>query len=76
MAYLEEEPNNEDLEPSHAHHHQALDNTEVEDSPLRAAHRAKVPVLSRAEIFLIARDSRELARQLENRFLQRGGLFW
>jgi hypothetical protein len=52
-TYLEEEPHNEDLEARHANHHQALNNTEVKDSPLRTPDGAKIPVLSGAEVFLV-----------------------
>ena len=72
---LEEEPYNEHLQSRHTHHHQTLHNTEVKDPPFSAPDSAEIPVLSRAEIFLHSRDGRELARQLENRFFERGGLF-
>lgn len=72
---LEEEPHNKHLQSRHANHHQALNHTEVEDSPLRTSNRAEIPVLSRTEILLVPCDCRELARELEDRFFQRGCLF-
>ena len=56
IAYLEKEPNNKDLQTSHAHHHQALNHAEVEDPPLGASNRAEIPILARAEVLLVAGD--------------------
>lgn len=75
-TYLEEEANNKDLQTCHGHHHQTLNNRQVEDSPLCAADGAEVAVLASAEILLVAGDGRELARKLEDRLLEGGGLFW
>lgn len=76
VAYLEEEPDDEDLQTCHAHHHQALDDREVEYPPLRAPDGGEVPVLARPEVLLVARDGGELAGELEDRFFKRGRLFW
>ena len=61
VANLKKEPDNKDLKASHANHHQALNNTEVEDPPLRTPDRAEIPVLSRSEILLVTCNRRELA---------------
>ena len=53
---LEEEPDNENLQSCHTHHHQALNYTKVENPPLCTPNGAEVTILSRAEIFLIASD--------------------
>lgn len=76
MPYLEEEAHDKNLQACHGHHHERLNNTQVEDSPLSAPDRAEVAVLSCAEVLLVARDGRELARQLEDRLLKRSGLLW
>lgn len=75
-TYLEKEPHNKHLQPSHTNHHQALNNTEVKDTSLCASNCAEIPVLSGTEVLLVARDCRELARELEDGFLQRGSLLW
>jgi len=49
---LEEEPHNQNLQTSHAHHHDHLDQAEVEDSLLRAPDRAEVSVLAGSKVFL------------------------
>ena len=71
---LEEEPHNEDLQRSHRNHHQALNHAEVENTTLRTTNGAEVPVLSRAEVLLVAGDGGELSGQLEDRLLESGGL--
>ena len=58
---LEKEPHNKHLQPSHTNHHQTLNNTEIEDSPLRTPNRAEITILSCTEVFLVSCDSRELA---------------
>ena len=58
---LEEEPYDKNLQASHTHHHQTLNNTEVKDPPLRTPDRTKIAILSRAEIFLIPCNGRKLA---------------
>jgi len=72
---LEKETNNEYLKPSHAYHHQALNDAEIEDSPFCTPNRAEIAILSGAEVLLVPCNSRELARELENGFLQRRCLF-
>ena len=74
--YLEKESHDEHLQACHSHHHKRLDNTQVEDSSLCAPDRAEVAVLSCAEVLLVAGDGGELARQLEDRLLEGGGLLW
>jgi hypothetical protein len=55
-AYLEEEPDDEDLQASHTDHHQALNDAEIEDPSFRAPYCAEIPVLAGAEVLLISRD--------------------
>jgi len=73
---LEKEPHNEDLQPGHCDHHDALDNAEVENPPLSAAHCTEIAVFSCAKVFLVAVDSGELRAKLDDRLLQRGLLVW
>lgn len=58
---LEKEPNNEHLQPRHCHHHQALDNTEIENPLLSTAHGAEIAVLARPEVLLVPTDCGQLA---------------
>jgi hypothetical protein len=53
---LEEEAHNKDLQRRHGNHHQRLNNAEVEDTALGTPHGAKVTVLARAEVLLVAGD--------------------
>lgn len=55
---LEEETDNEHLKARHGNHHQALDDTEIEDSPFRTPHGAEVAVLSGTEVLLVSGDGR------------------
>lgn len=55
---LEEEAHHKHLQSSHGYHHERLDNTEVEDTALGAAHGTEVAVLTRAEVLLVTRDRR------------------
>lgn len=57
---LEEEPHDKYLQPSHRHHHQALQHAKVENPSFRAPNSAEVPVLTRPEVFLVPRNSRQL----------------
>lgn len=72
---LEEEPHNKHLQPSHRNHHQTLNNTEIENSSLGAAHGAEVSVLTRTEVFLVSRNCRQQVRHLCDGFFDGGGLF-
>jgi hypothetical protein len=60
ITYLEKESNNKNLQTSHANHHQALNNTKIEDSPLGTPDCAEISVLAGTEVFLVARDGGEL----------------
>lgn len=71
---MEKEPHNEDLQASHCDHDQALQYAEVENTLLRAPHRGEVPVLSRAEVFLVSVDGRQLGGDFEDGFFEDGGL--
>lgn len=53
---LEEESDNEDLESCHGHNQTRLHQTEVEYPLLGALDGAKVAVLARAEVLLVARN--------------------
>jgi len=55
-AYLEEEPDNEDLQACHTDHHQALNNAQIEDPSFSTPHCTEIPVLAGAEVLLISRD--------------------
>ena len=72
---LEEEAHHEDLQASHRHHHQALDYAKVEDPALGTTNGAEVAVFTGAEVFLVARNGRQLGGQLEDGLLQSRGLF-
>ena len=50
----EEHPHDKDLQASHANHHSALQQAEVEHSLLCTPDRAEVPVFTCAEVFLLA----------------------
>ena len=63
----EEHPHDRHLQASHADHHSALQQAEVEHPLLRAPDSAEVPVLARAEVLLLAREGGDLARHLEDR---------
>jgi hypothetical protein len=63
----EEHPHDKHLQASHADHHSALQQAEVEHPLLRAPDSAEVPVLARAEVFLLAGEGGDLARDLEDR---------
>lgn len=56
----------EHLQPRHRNHQPTLQQRKIEDPLLRAPDRADVPVLPRAEVFLLPRDGGNLARKLEN----------
>jgi hypothetical protein len=73
---LEKEPNNKHLQPSHTHHHQTLNNTKVEDPPLRTPNSTEISVLTGTEVFLVTGDSRELSREFEYRLFKGRGLLW
>lgn len=67
---LEEEADNKHLQSSHGHDHQNLDDAEVDDSLFCAADGAEVAVLTGAEVFLVAGDGGQLARELEQGLLE------
>lgn len=66
---MKEELHNKHLESGHSNHNEHLDKGEFEDSRLRGADCREVSIFSCPKVFLIARDSRELSRDLEERFL-------
>lgn len=72
---LEKEPHNKHLQPRHRNHHQTLNNAEIENPSLGAAHSAKVAVLARTEVFLVSRNGRQEVRYLCDGFFDGGGLF-
>jgi hypothetical protein len=71
---LEEEAHNKHLQRSHRDHHQRLNDTEVEDPALGAAHGTEVTVLTRAEVLLVTRDRRQLRGQFVDGFFEVGSL--
>lgn len=71
---LEEEPDHEDLQSTHADDQTALYQAEVDNPLLRASDGAEVTVLARPEILLIPGHSRQLSRNLDDRFFKGGGL--
>jgi hypothetical protein len=73
---LEEEPNNEHLQSSHSNHHANLNDTKIEDPLLGTPNRAEIPILPRAEVFLVTADGGQLGGELEDGFFEDGGLFW
>lgn len=73
-AYLEEEPDDEDLQSSHANDKTNLDHAEVDNSLLGTVDRAEISVLAGSEVLLVSRNGRELARDLEDRLFQNRSL--
>jgi hypothetical protein len=63
----EEHPHDKHLQAGHADHHSAFQQAEVEHSLFRAPDSAEVPVLARTEVFLLAGEGGNLARNLEDR---------
>lgn len=55
-TYLEEEPDDNNLQRRHGDNHADLDHAEVDNSLLGAVHSAKVAVLTRAEVLLVTRN--------------------
>jgi DNA polymerase III epsilon subunit-like protein len=74
-AASEEHPDDKDLQASHANHHSAFEQAEVEHSLLRTPHRAEVPVLACAEVFLLASEGGDLAGHAEDGLLDAAKLF-
>jgi DNA polymerase III epsilon subunit-like protein len=74
-AASEEHPDDKDLQASHANHHGAFQQAEVEHSLLRAPHRAEVPVLTCAEVFLLASEGGDLTGHAEDGLLDAAELF-
>lgn len=70
----EKVPHNKHLQPRNAEHEQILNHAEPEDALFRAAHRAKVAVLARPKVLLVARNRRQLPGELVDGFLQVRGL--
>jgi hypothetical protein len=71
---LEKEAHDKDLQPSHGHHQQALNNAEVEDASLGAAHGTEIAVLARTEVFLVTGDCRQHSRHFHDRLLDNARL--
>jgi hypothetical protein len=71
---LEEESYNENLQPRHCDHQSALHQTEIEDPLLSTPDRAKVPVLSCAEVLLISAYRGQLCGKLDNGLFKNGSL--
>lgn len=63
---LEEEPDHQNLQHGHTHHHKHLDETEIEYPLLGAADGAKVSVLSGAKVFLHSADGAQLTTDFED----------
>ena len=72
---LKEKPHHENLQSRHRNHHQPLNNAKVENPPLRAAHRAEIPVFARPEVLLVPADRGQLRRELEDGLVERVRLF-
>lgn len=62
----EEHPDDKYLQCSHANHHGALQQAEVEHPLFRAPDCAEVPVLASAEVFLLAGEGGDLAGYAED----------
>lgn len=74
MAYLEEESNDKYLQTAHADDEKRLNHAKVDDAVLGAHDGRKVAVLTRAEVLLVSRNGRQLARDLVDRLLEDIGL--
>jgi len=74
-AASEEHPHDKHLQASHANHHSALQQAEVEHPLLRAPDSTKIPVLARTEVFLLACEGGDLAGHLEDRLFHAAELF-
>lgn len=61
--------NNKNLQPSHRNHQPTLKHTKIENPLLRAPDGAEISILARAEVLLLARESGDLAGELEDGFL-------
>lgn len=72
---LKEEPHDKHLQPSHTNHQPALHHTKVKYPTLGTLHSAEIPVLARAEVFLVAVDGGEVAGDFHDGFFESGGLF-
>lgn len=67
---LEKEPDDKDLQPCHDNHKATFHQRKVEDSPLCTPDGAEIPVLARAEVLLVSRNSGELGAELEDGFFE------
>ena len=65
----EEHPHDKDLQASHANHHGAFKQAEVENSLLSAPDCAEIPVFTCAEVFLLARQGGDLTGHAEDGLL-------
>lgn len=72
---LKEESDNEHLKPSHTDHEPTFDNAKIEYPSLGTLYGAEVAVLARPEVLLIPVDSRQVTRDLHDRFFESRGLF-
>lgn len=72
---LKKEPHNKNLQPSHTNHQPTLHDTKIKYPTLRALNSAEVPVLARAEVFLVAVDGGEVPGDFHDGFFEGGGLF-
>lgn len=71
---MEKEAHDKDLQSGHRHHHQSFNDTEIEDSALSTANGAEVAILARTEVLLVARNGRQLGRQLVDGLLETASL--
>ena len=72
---LKEEPHNKHLQPSHTNHQPTLHHTKVKYPTLRTLNSAEIPVLTCAEVFLVAIDGGEVAGDFHDGFFEGRGLF-
>lgn len=72
---LEEEPDHQDLQDGHSHHHNHFNQAEIEDPLFSTPNRAKVAVFSCPEILLHSTDSAQLSAYFEDRVLEGRMLF-
>lgn len=67
---LKEKPHHQNLQHRHPHHHHHLNRTKLKDPLLRTPHRAKIPILSRAEILLHPIHRAQLPTNFKHQILQ------
>lgn len=72
---LEKEPHDKNLQACHTNHQPTFHHAKIEDARLGALDGAEVTIFARTEVFLVAGDRRQLARDFVEGFFEGRGLF-